>query len=143
MGRPAKEPGHYLWDALARGHRIGVIGSSDHESTHMSYAAVYASDVTRDGIFEGLKSRRTFAATDNIVVDFRIGDAFMGQEIDIAQPPQLEVRILGTGPVRQVDIVKDGRFIYTARPQRKDVTVSYTDLESRPGATSYYYARVI
>ena len=56
----------------------------------------------------------------------------MGEEINIAQPPQLEVRILGTGPVRQVDIVKDGRFIYTARPQRKDVTVSYTDLESRP-----------
>ena len=45
-----KQSGSWAWDALARGHKLGFIASSDHFSTHMSYAAVYASELTPAGI---------------------------------------------------------------------------------------------
>ena len=133
---------HMLWDALARGHRIGVIASSDHESTHMSYAGVWATEFTREGIFQGLKQRHTLASTDNIVIDFRIGDAFMGDETTLSDTPKLEIKAIGTGPIRQIDVVKDNTFVYQTRPHQREAAVTYLDQDSGPG-TSYYYVRVI
>ena len=133
---------YFLWDALGRGHRIGVIASSDHESTHMSYAGVWASEFTRNGIFEGLKQRRTLASTDNMVIDFRIGDTFMGGETNVSAPPKLEIKALGTGPIRQIDIVKDNTFAFSTSPHQAQAEVTYVDQNSHHG-TSYYYVRVI
>ncbi|MDA2924532.1 hypothetical protein MYX65_07730 [Acidobacteria bacterium AH-259-L09] len=138
-----EEEGYFLWDALRRGHRIGVIASSDHGSTHLSYAAVYATDFSREAIFEGLKSRRTFAATDNIIIDFRIDDAFIGEDIALSEPPKLEIKARGTGLIRQIDIAKDNHFIYTTHPGKADAEVVFSDQDSQPGTTSYYYVRVI
>ena len=69
----------FAQSALAKGYKIGFIASSDHRSTHISYAAVYAEEPTREGIFRALQQRHAYAATDNIVVDVRIGDAIMGR----------------------------------------------------------------
>lgn len=46
------------------GRRMGFVASSDHRSTHMSFAAVYARGIDRAPVFEGLTARRTHAATD-------------------------------------------------------------------------------
>ncbi|MCP5110272.1 MAG: hypothetical protein GY953_05510, partial [bacterium] len=64
--------------AWAKGYRLGVIASSDHLSTHMSYALVYAEETSREAVASAIRQRHTYAATDNILVDFRMGDAFMG-----------------------------------------------------------------
>lgn len=137
------EPGHFLWDALARGHRIGVIASSDHGSTHLSYAGVYATELSRKAIFEGLKKRRTLAATDNIVIDFRVGEAFIGEETTVSDPPRLEVRVQGTGSIRRIDLVRDNRFIYTLRPGTSASRFVYSDATLSRGMSGYYYVRVI
>ncbi len=143
-GRSAMDkPGHFLWDALERGYRIGVIASSDHGSTHQSYAGVYAADFTREAIVDGMRKRHTFAATDNIIIDFRIGDAFMGDETTMSGPPKLEIKAVGAGPIRQIDIIRDNRFVYTTRPGKRDAEVVYLDQEAPTKDTSYYYVRVI
>ena len=72
----------FVWNAFRKGHRLGVIASSDHCSTHISYAMVYTDEPTREGIFKAIRKRHTYAATDNIVLDFRIGSYFMGDESD-------------------------------------------------------------
>ncbi|MEZ5356308.1 MAG: hypothetical protein R2762_27040 [Bryobacteraceae bacterium] len=36
-----KDSKNFVWDALTRGRKLGFIASSDHRSTHMSFAAVY------------------------------------------------------------------------------------------------------
>ena len=137
------EPGHFLWDALKRGHRIGVIASSDHNSTHLSYACVYAEDFSRESIFEGLQKRRTYAATDNIILDFRIGDTFMGEETSMEEPPTLSVKVIGTFPIRRIDIIKNNQIVYTHRPAEGEAEFSFLDRNTFPGQKSYYYVRVI
>ncbi len=96
-----KDSRNFVWDALARKLKLGFIASSDHRSTHMSYAAVYAKARDRASIFEGLKSRRTYAATDRILVDFTIGKHLMGEEIWVAGQPELEVSIEGAAELAQ------------------------------------------
>lgn len=47
----------------------------------MSYATVYAKQHSRAGVLESIRSRRTYGAADNIILDVQLGDAFMCGEI--------------------------------------------------------------
>ena len=108
----------------------------------MSYAAVYTPSRSYDDIWESLYARRTYAATDNIIVDFQSQGHAMGEEFSTSERPRIDVRIIGTGKIQQVDIVKDNTFAYTAYPDVEEVSFSYTDSAIEPGA-HYYYVRVI
>ena len=135
-------PKGFIWNALEKGYKLGFIASSDHRSTHMSYAAVYTPSRSYDDIWESLYARRTYAATDNIIVDFQSQGHAMGEEFSTSERPRIDVRIIGTGKIQQVDIVKDNTFAYTAYPDVEEVSFSYTDSAIEPGA-HYYYVRVI
>ena len=132
----------FVWNALAKGYKMGFIASSDHRATHNSYAAVYTPERAYDSIWRSLYDRRTYAATDNIIVDFQSGDHAMGDEYTTAEPPRLEVGVIGTGEIEQIDIIKDNGFVYTAKPGVQELSFSYTDRSVEPGE-HYYYVRVI
>lgn len=132
----------YVWNALAKGYKLGFIASSDHRSTHMSYAAVYTPDRNYGAIWESLAARRTYAATDNIIVDFQAMGCAMGDEFATREVPRLDVRVIGTSVITQVDIIKDNAFVYTARPDLREVSFSFKDTSITPGE-HYYYVRVI
>jgi hypothetical protein len=138
----AYRPEGFVWNALAKGLRLGFQASSDHISTHMSYACVYVDDFTRQGLIDAIKRRHTYAATDNIVMDVRIGHAMMGDELRTRSVPPLTVSILGTAPIAQVDIIRNNEYVYTVKPGQRDVTLSYRD-NSPPRGTSYYYVRAL
>ncbi len=135
-------PKGFIWNALAKGYKMGFIASSDHRSTHMSYAAVYTPERSYDAIWDSLHARRTYAATDNIIVDFQSGGHAMGEELSADEPPRIDVRIIGTANIQQIDIIKNNTFVYTAHPGVSEVTFTYTDADIEPG-THYYYVRVI
>ena len=135
-------PKGFVWNALAKGYKMGFIASSDHRSTHMSYAAVYTPERTYEDIWDSLRARRTYAATDNIIVDFQSGGHAMGEEFSTNKPPRIDVRIIGTTKIQQIDIIKDNTFAYTAHPGVDEVTFTYTDSDIEPGM-HYYYVRVI
>lgn len=137
-----KDSKNFVWDALARGRKLGFIASSDHRSTHMSFAAVYVKRLDRESLFEALQARRTYAATDKILLEFSIGDAVMGEEIRASGPIEMAVAITATAPVARIDIIKNGAFAYTAEPKTRTVKFSYRD-HSFDGKESYYYVRVI
>ena len=42
-------PAGYVWNAWAKGYKLGVQVASDHLSTHISYACTLASDFTQAG----------------------------------------------------------------------------------------------
>ncbi len=131
-----------VWYALRKGHRLGFIASSDHMSTHMSYACVWATDKSRAAIFEGLQARRTFAATDRIAVEFRIGPALMGEEVTLdGKDVTLAIRARGTAPIDEIEIVRSGKVIQVLKPGREESEISYTDNAPEAG-TSYYYVRL-
>lgn len=66
----------------------------------------------------------------------------MGEEFAADVPPRFDVRVIGTDKVKQIDIIKDNTFAYTAHPDVSEVTFAYTDADIEPG-THYYYVRVI
>jgi hypothetical protein len=74
----ANKPEGYVRNAWAKGYKLGVQSSSDHISTHTSYACVLAEAFTREGIMDAIRKRHTYTATDNIVMDFRIANTAQG-----------------------------------------------------------------
>ncbi len=91
---------HY---GLAQGHMVGVIGSTDHHSAHPgSYGhgrvAVWATALTRDGIWDALTARRTVALTgDRIALQFALNGAPMGALLPPASERRIEVAVSGGG----------------------------------------------
>jgi hypothetical protein len=137
-----KDSQYFVRNALERKLKLGFIASSDHKSTHMSFACVYSKGVDRDSVFEGLTARRTFAATDKIFLDFSIGKHLMGEDIVVEGTPEMAVAVEGTTDVAQVDIIKNGKTVYTTNPNQRSVKFSFRDAEYK-GEDAYYYARVI
>src|SRR6516165_4532018 len=107
-----------ILNALGAGYKMGFIASSDHDSTHISYANLIVPDkiATRQDIQQALIERRTYASTDNIVVDFYAGGAMQGGDMVADASPTFHVHVEGTEPVREIDIVKNNRIILTRRP---------------------------
>lgn len=138
-------PEGFVSNALAKGQRLGFIASSDHHSTHISYAMVWAEEPTRESIFDALRTRRAYAATDDIVADVRIGsgedERFMGEELTTSEAAKLTIHLEGTASFSKVVVVKDGRAVKTFEPGEASVQLTWTDPEPAPGETSHYYVR--
>ncbi|HEY3840784.1 MAG TPA: hypothetical protein VGL72_29630 [Bryobacteraceae bacterium] len=137
-----KDSKSFVWDALARKHRLGFIASSDHGSTHVSFAVVLARNIDRQSIFDSLRARRTYAATDKIFLDFTMGDHLMGEEVTAQGIPEFQVNVEGTAPVARIDIIKDGTFVYTSNPNTRTAKFAFRD-QNFVGDESYYYVRII
>ena len=125
--------------AWAKGHRLGVIASSDHKSSHISYAMVYTQQVDRKSILEAIRRRHTYAATDNIIVDFRAHGRMMGDELTTTDPPTLELRATGTAKIERVELIRGQEIIYTATPNSRQVELRYRDEEPLAGVSHYYF----
>jgi hypothetical protein len=50
------------------------------------------------------------------------------------------VKLLGTGPIKRVDIIKNNNYVYQVTPGKQEVEFTWTDMAPTPG-TSYYYVR--
>jgi hypothetical protein len=138
------QPLGMVWNALAMQYRLGFQASSDHISTHISYAIALTEDTARPTVLSAFRSRHCYAATDNIIVDVRSGDHLMGDEFEARGPVQLKVLIHGTGPIARVDIIRDFKFAYSTEPHKARVEFQWTDAErGRPAGLSWYYVRAI
>jgi hypothetical protein len=128
----------HAWD---KGYRLGVILSSDHWSTHISYAMVWAEDRSREAILEALRARRTYGATDNIVLEFWIGDHFMGEEFSADEVPPIRIKVVGTDTISDIHVIRNNTSIYQNPGGSKEVELSFQDMDPEPG-TNFYYLRV-
>lgn len=136
------EPAGFIWNALKKGYRFGFESSSDHVSTHMSYAVVLAEEVSRQGIIDAFKSRHCYAATDNILLVVRSGNHLMGDTFESGEKPKLEVVAQGTAPIAKVHVVRDNAYAFSTEPNRREVSLSYADDDALPGQSHYYYVRI-
>jgi hypothetical protein len=136
------QPQGFLDRALKeKGYRLGFQSSSDHWSTHISFCVVLAETHDRKGILDALKKRHSYGATDDIVLDVRSGAHLMGDEFKTSAAPSLEMNVLGTGPIAQIDVLKDSEVVQTIKPGKAEYRGTWTD--PRPAAgVHYYYVRV-
>ena len=128
----------YVSNAWAKGYKLGIITSSDHGSTHISYAMVYTDDPTRQGILDAIHKRHTYGAMDNIILDVRMGSHFMGDEFQLSKAQPIHVKARATKPVRIAEIIKDSKVVYSTKPGKPDVDFQFTDNDSVSGRHFYY-----
>jgi hypothetical protein len=140
------QPSGFYWNALAKGYKLGVQASSDHWSTHISYACLLVEGSGREQLLDAIRKRHAYAATDNIILDFRAKaggrEYMMGDAFDGAAAPVLSVGVTGTNAIKQIDIIRDRQFIYTSRPGVKSQSFTFTD-SSKGSGESWYYVRVL
>ena len=106
--------GTFMIDGLLRGHRFGLIASSDH-GHGASYVAVLAGSLSRRRL-RGLCARRTCAATTrDVFVDLRLGPHLMGSEVEWAGPRPLRVHAAGYAELARVDMLRDGEVVHAVR----------------------------
>lgn len=154
------DEGSSVQAALADGLRFGFLGSSD---THASMpgrrhsltkgtpgygsrpyglTGIYAHENTRDAVFAALYHRRCYAATDRILLDFRINDHWMGEAIQVDGPRSITARVVGTAPFAQIAILKNNRVLYQTGAGETEAQLAITDqTDLAPG--DFYYLRVV
>jgi hypothetical protein len=127
--------------ALEKGYKLGFQASSDHISTHQSYANVLVTENAREAILDALRKRHVYASTEEIVADVRSGPHLMGDVFSTAEAPSLHVKLLGANKFAKVVIVKDNQYVYSTEPNSTSVEFSWRDNAPSKGKTSYYYVR--
>lgn len=136
----------FVSNALAHGYKLGFIASSDHISTHVSYACLWAENLTPEGLLEAIRARRAYAATDNILLDVRAhgsdGEHLMGEAFASTAPVRIRAHIVGTGEILQVDVIRNGSVAQTYRPEGSTFALDYTEAGPSDGEVNYY-VRVI
>lgn len=140
------EPAGFINNAFAKGYKFSFQSSSDHGSTHISYAMVYATEPTREAVHAAMKQRRTYGATDNIIADSRCQGAdgkehMMGEEFSVKGAPTITCKLIGTAPFAKVTLIKDNVEFPIEIAKEKSVSVSWTDPKPETGKSSYYYIR--
>jgi len=145
-------PAGFVRNAWGRGYRLGMQASSDHLSTHISYAMLLVPEFTRQAMLEAIRKRHTYGATDNIILDLRLetpaGETAIQGDLQVSGPqPRLRARIRGTSTVERVDIIKNNNVVYSATPGCQTCSIEFTDQEpdsavSAVNFESFYYLRV-
>lgn len=126
--------GQFEWfgrEALELGHHVGFVGASDDHSGRPGrstptssaklpvkggFAGVFAAELTREGIWEALRARRCYATTgERIVLEVRADEHWMGERIEVETPPQLRIRVAGTGPIERLDVFRDSQIVHSER----------------------------
>jgi len=154
------DEGSSVQAALADGFRFGFLGSSD---THASMpgrrqsltkgtpgygsrpyglTGIYARANTREAVFEALYNRRCYAATDRILLDFRLNGHWMGEEVVVNGPRHLAVRTIGTAPFAYIAILKNNQILYQTGAGATEANFTFTD-QTNLAAGDFYYLRVV
>ena len=143
-------------DALARGYKLGIIGSGDSHNGHpgrrdsgalsAGLMGVYAEELTRESIWKALQEKRVYATSGaRIIIDFQINNETMGQIIPVGDGQtvrDISGRVIGTDVIKEVAIIKNGLTLYAEKGQGREITIRYSD-KTPVKAGDYYYLRAI
>ena len=139
---PISRPAGLVWNAWQKGLKLGLQASSDHVSTHSSYGMIWVEDVSREAILEGIRARRSYAATDNILVDFRVDGHMMGSAYAASGKPKLTAKVVGARPIARIEVIRNNQYIHT-HPGGGSAEVDFEYIDnSAPAGENWYYIRV-
>ncbi len=125
-------------NALRLGHRLGAYASSDHRSVHVSYGGVYVKKFDRTGVFDGLDTRMTVAATDKIFMEFSGNGRPLGSAFKTSDLPELTMAIAGTADLKRVTIIRNEKDHRVFEPNSRTFNTVWADPAPLPGENRYY-----
>ncbi|MEG0294305.1 hypothetical protein [Enterococcus sp.] len=105
--------GTTVMDGLKQGYHFGIIASGDnHEVPALvknGRAGIWATEYTKDGLWDAFINRRTFGFTDSkITVWTSIGDCPMGSIISATDcSKQLDWRVEANGKIERIELYKN------------------------------------
>jgi len=105
---------------------------------------VYVEDFNKASFIEALEKRRNYVATDWIVLDFTVeghpmGDKFLGSNPN----PRMLARIIGTGEMEQVDIIRNAKCIYSSKNIRgKEADITFVDMDISEKDDYHYFIQI-
>ncbi len=146
------DPGQSAQDAWMAGLVLSTIAASDDHRAqpgkpHWGLAAVMATALTREEIFDGLHRRHTYGTTGaRILLDFKVNGARMGQTVESEGAPRIEIESHGTQPISEVEVLRytDGGegfgVVHRFEPNSLDFLWSVVDSGFR--GDSIYYVRL-
>lgn len=125
----------FLEDAVKRRMKVGFIATSDDHTSRvgLSYpmrnnasdvgasfdvksglTAVYAKELSRQGIWDALKKRRCYASTSSrMILEFKCNGYEMGEEISLSEFPDISVSVHGSAPIDKVEVYRDLDLVLT------------------------------
>jgi len=138
----ARVRGHFVKDGLERNMRWGFAGGGDHGGRQMT--AVFSQNLERGAIFDALKARRAYATNGaRIFLDVRLNGLFMGEKSRCeGGERKLEVKAIGSSPLVQIDLFRNGRQIRQWNMCEKVHSLSWVDEEPLYKRENSYYVRV-
>jgi hypothetical protein len=145
--------GNTVRDALARGYRLGFIGSGDSHDGHpglahlagtgtAGLAGIFAREPTREAVLEALRARRVYATNGpRIVLEVALDGEPMGATLQAGGGKALEVRVASPGPLEAVELIGPGGVVGgTLGEGRRSLAFESSSPELAPG--SWLYVRV-
>ncbi|MGV9173643.1 MAG: DUF3604 domain-containing protein [Promethearchaeia archaeon] len=138
----------FVQNALMKGYKLGfTAGGDDHYGIYPSgpldmdngiyppgILAVWAQDLTKDGIWKALESRKCYGTTGaRIIVEFWINGHFIGDIIDLEEKPRLKmkrdvlIKIFSGLKIKKVEIIKNNKVFASFEPQTYLFKQSFSD----------------
>jgi len=117
-----------------QGRRFGLVASTDHHSAYPGSwgdgrMAVYATELTREAIWDAFLKRRTYAVTgDKIKARFSVNDATLGEKIEGKGEREIAWEVEACDFLDEVEVVKNGRVLrcFTGTDVPSDLTTKHT-----------------
>ena len=148
---------NWVRDALARGYRLGFVGSGDSHDGHPGLvhlasstgglAAIVAEERTREGVLAALRARRVYATNGpRILLRAALGAHPMGSVVELPEGAALDlplfVHVVGTAAIARVELVRSGQLVDGLDAEgRLEVALERPVEGLRAG--EYVYVRVI
>lgn len=124
----------FFLDALKKGLKLGVIAASDDHTCRPGlsyptektsrgfvsfdviggYTGVYADELTRESLWDAFKKRHTYATTgERIILQVKCCDRMMGDEFETDKIPEIEVSVMGSDLISEIEIFRGLENIYS------------------------------
>jgi len=171
--RPAR-PGGTVQEGLATGARVGIMASSDNHSGQPGHSnlmgsfarrrayrgglvAVYAEELTRDAVWDGLWNRRCYGTTGaRIILYFILNGYPMGSDIPLGSlegsTRKIEISVAGSDGIQRIDVIRNNEEVFSHTGDGDVHRVEFEDSDPieplfltgihSPGPFLFYYVRV-
>ncbi len=138
------EPGSSVQDALQRGYKLGFTGGSDSHALKQKsgLVGVYADELTRAALFNGMRQRCTIATTGpKFAGSFHLEGHGPGSLLALDYLPAFTVEVPETG-WEEVQLIRNGQMAARWKLGAPEPLV-YQETASGLRPDNYYYVRVL